>query len=155
MPSPDPVSHPGRADASTARTAPHRWNVCPDCGDHHPGGTCCPESAPQSPEATPRPQDVPDEWRERARPAEMRGEDVPAEVLAVAHCGYSMHGAGLTANLIAAAWGEIERRVRERAEQEFRTRLNKVLHDADWGGPDRGDVITEVRTAFDLPEETA
>ncbi|WP_433330053.1 hypothetical protein [Spirillospora sp. CA-294931] len=38
------------------------------------------------------------------------------------------------------------------AEQQWRERLNKVLHDADWGGPDRGDVIAEIRTALDLPE---
>lgn len=52
-------------------------------------------------------------------PTEMRGEDVPKTVHDAACGGYSMHGAGLVANLIAAAWPEIERIVREQVASEF------------------------------------
>lgn len=47
-----------------------------------------------------------------SRPADMKGADVPPQIVEAAQRGYSMHGAGLVANLIAAAWPEIERQVR-------------------------------------------
>lgn len=51
---------------------------------------------------------------------EMRGEDVPQPVLDAAFGGYSMHGAGLVANLIAAVWPEIARQVRAQVAAEYR-----------------------------------
>jgi hypothetical protein len=34
-------------------------------------------------------------------------------------------------------------------------RVRQALVDADWGGPDRDDVITEIRAALDQPGATA
>lgn len=52
---------------------------------------------------------------------EMKGEDVPPQIVEAAQRGYSMHGAGLVANLIAAAWTEIERQVRGEVAEEIDT----------------------------------
>lgn len=40
----------------------------------------------------------------------------------------------------------------ERAEAAL-TRIRAALNDAEWGGPDRADVISEIRTALDEPKE--
>lgn len=60
----------------------------------------------------PEPPDLPD----------VKGEDVPPQIVEAAQRGYSMHGAGLVANLIAAAWPEIERQVRTEAAAEIEAR---------------------------------
>lgn len=62
----------------------------------------------------------------------MRGEDIPQTVLDAAQRGYSMHGAGLTANLIAAAWPEIAQQIRERVAAEIEDRSVWPDHFGAW-----------------------
>ena len=58
----------------------------------------------------------------------MTGEEVPQDVLDAAQRGYSMHGAGLTANIVAAAWPAIEKHIRDRTPTgDLRERLADAM----------------------------
>lgn len=51
---------------------------------------------------------------------------------------------------LLALGGELDTRA-EQAEAAIE-RVRRALHDGDYGGPERGDVIAEIRAALDQPE---